>query len=197
MMTRAIIYSLAICALGAALEGLFAGSGIRQRLANLRVPSYAVPFWGWMVIGAFYYVICFAVLYRLFLLSPSPGRSIAFALLGAMMFINAFWNYFFPALTGMVGFWATLSLNIPDFTRYAKSQKAQIRGQAIGLPPSMTLFAFIGVVVTSATAIIYGHTEWDIVTLAGRFENKIMVSLAMLGIVISTLATNIAAKEFA
>ncbi|MES2881151.1 MAG: cytosine permease, partial [Bacteroidota bacterium] len=67
-----------------------------------------------------------------------------------------FWAFFFPALTGMVGFWATLSLNIPDFTRYAKSQKAQTTGQAIGLPTSMTLFAFIGVVVTSATAIIYG-----------------------------------------
>ena len=106
----------------------------------------------------------------------------------------AFWNYFFPALTGMVGFWATLSLNIPDFTRYAKSQRAQIRGQVIGLPPSMTLFAFIGVVVTSATAIIYGSTEWDIVKLAGKFENKIMITFAMIGIVISTLATNIAAN---
>ena len=107
---------------------------------------------------------------------------------------TAFWNYFFPALTGMVGFWATLSLNIPDFTRYAKSQKAQIRGQAIGLPPSMTLFAFIGVVVTSATAIVYGNTIWDPVILAGRFENKMMVSFAMLAIAISTLATNIAAN---
>ncbi len=106
----------------------------------------------------------------------------------------AFWNYFFPALTGMVGFWATLSLNIPDFTRYAKSQKAQIRGQAIGLPPSMTLFAFIGVVVTSATAIIYGSTIWDPVQLAGRFENKMMVTFAMVAVAISTLATNIAAN---
>ena len=94
----------------------------------------------------------------------------------------------------MVGFWATLSLNIPDFTRYAKSQKAQIRGQAIGLPPSMTLFAFIGVVVTSATTIIYGTTIWDPVALAGRFENKIMVSFAMIAVAISTLATNIAAN---
>jgi translocator protein len=94
-MTRAIIYSLAICALGAALEGLFAGSGIKQRLANLRVPSYAVPFWGWMVIGGLYYVICFSVLYRLFLLPSSPGRSVAFALVGAIMFVNALWNYFF------------------------------------------------------------------------------------------------------
>jgi NCS1 family nucleobase:cation symporter-1 len=106
----------------------------------------------------------------------------------------SFWNYFFPALTGMVGFWATLSLNIPDFTRYAKSQKAQIKGQAIGLPPFMTLFAFIGVVVTSATAIIYGNTIWDPVELAGRFENKLMVTFAMIAVAISTLATNIAAN---
>ena len=106
----------------------------------------------------------------------------------------SFWNYFFPALTGMVGFWATLSLNIPDFTRYAKSQKAQIRGQAIGLPPSMTLFSFIGVVVTSATAIVYGSTIWDPVQLAGRFENKLVVTFAMIAVAISTLATNIAAN---
>jgi nucleobase:cation symporter-1, NCS1 family len=107
---------------------------------------------------------------------------------------GAFFKFFFPALTGMVGFWATLSLNIPDFTRYAKSQKAQVNGQIIGLPPSMTLFAFIGVVVTSATAIIYGQSEWDIVKLAGRFDSKLMVSFAMIGIMISTLATNIAAN---
>lgn len=105
-----------------------------------------------------------------------------------------FWRYFFPALTGMVGFWATLSLNIPDFTRYAKSQKAQINGQIIGLPTSMTFFAFVGVIVTSATAIIYGSTEWDIVKLASKFDNKLMVSFAMVGILISTLATNIAAN---
>lgn len=106
----------------------------------------------------------------------------------------SFLTYFFPALTGMVGYWATLSLNIPDFTRYAISQKAQMKGQAIGLPPSMTLFAFIGVVVTSATAIVYGSTIWDPVQLAGKFENKMMVTFAMLAVAISTLATNIAAN---
>ncbi|HNG62845.1 MAG TPA: NCS1 family nucleobase:cation symporter-1, partial [Ferruginibacter sp.] len=106
----------------------------------------------------------------------------------------AFWNYFFPALTGMVGFWATLSLNIPDFTRYARNQQAQINGQIIGLPPSMTLFAFIGVVVTSATFIIYGETIWDPVVLAGKFQNKLLVSFAMIAVAISTLATNIAAN---
>ena len=106
----------------------------------------------------------------------------------------AFWHYFFPALTGMVGFWATLSLNIPDFTRYAKSQRAQVVGQAIALPTSMTLFSFIGVVVTSATMIIYGETIWDPLVLAGKFESKFLVTVAMISVMISTLATNIAAN---
>lgn len=105
-----------------------------------------------------------------------------------------FWKFFFPALTGMVGFWATLSLNIPDFTRYAKSQRAQIIGQSIGLAPSMTLFAFIGVVVTSATVIVYGKTIWDPLEVAGKFESKLLVSFAMIAVAISTLATNIAAN---
>lgn len=105
-----------------------------------------------------------------------------------------FWNFFFPALTGMVGFWATLSLNIPDFTRYAKSQRAQVFGQAIALPPAMTLFSFIGVVVTSATVIIYGEMIWDPLVLAERFESKMLVTFAMIAVAISTLATNIAAN---
>jgi tryptophan-rich sensory protein len=95
LMTHALIYSLIICAVGVALEGLFAGGGIKQRLAELRLPRYAVPFWGWVIIGVLYYVICFALLYRLFRLPPSLLRSAALALIGAMMFINALWNYFF------------------------------------------------------------------------------------------------------
>ncbi|MGC4041128.1 MAG: NCS1 family nucleobase:cation symporter-1 [Flavobacterium sp.] len=105
-----------------------------------------------------------------------------------------FFTFFFPALTGMVGFWATLSLNIPDFTRYATSQKAQIKGQIYGLPTSMTLFAFVGVVVTSATTIVFGTMIWDPVVLAGKFDSKILVSIAMIAVAISTLATNIAAN---
>lgn len=105
-----------------------------------------------------------------------------------------FWHYFFPALTGMVGFWATLSLNIPDFTRYARNQRAQQRGQALGLPPSMTLFAFIGVIVTSSTSIIFGETIWDPLVLAGRFQDRLLVTVAMIAVAISTLATNIAAN---
>ena len=70
-----------------------------------------------------------------------------------------FLRFFFPSLTGMVGFWATVALNIPDFTRYAKSQKAQIVGQALGLPAAMTLYSFIGVAVTSASAVIFGAAD--------------------------------------
>jgi nucleobase:cation symporter-1, NCS1 family len=132
----------------------------------------------------------------LFIWAISAGEGLGPILAQPSKFTSnaAFWAYFFPALTGMVGFWATLSLNIPDFTRYAKSQRAQIAGQAIGLPPSMTLFSFIGVVVTSATAIIYGTTIWDPLVLAGKFESKLVVSIAMIAVIISTLATNIAAN---
>ena len=105
-----------------------------------------------------------------------------------------FWGYFFPALTGMVGFWATLSLNIPDFSRYAKSQRDQIVGQALGLPTTMALFAFIGVAVTSATTIIFGQTIWDPVEVLTRFKNPVVLVLAMLALCLATLATNIAAN---
>jgi len=94
-MARALVLSLLVCAIGAGLEGLFAGKGVRNRLASLRLPASAPPFLAWVIIGGLYYVICFAILTRLFLLSDSPARSIAFVLLATMMFINAFWNYLF------------------------------------------------------------------------------------------------------
>jgi NCS1 family nucleobase:cation symporter-1 len=105
-----------------------------------------------------------------------------------------FWIYFFPALTGMVGFWATLSLNIPDFSRYAKSQCDQIIGQTLGLPLTMALYAFIGVAVTSATTIIYGETIWNPVDVLTHFKNPVVLVVAMLSLCIATLATNIAAN---
>ena len=79
-----------------------------------------------------------------------------------------FLRFFIPSLTGMVGFWATVALNIPDFTRYAKSQKAQMWGQALGLPAAMTLYSFIGVAVTSASVVIFGEPIWDPVVLLGN-----------------------------
>ncbi len=105
-----------------------------------------------------------------------------------------FWHVFFPSLTAMVGFWATLSLNIPDFTRYAKSQKDQVLGQAIGLPFFMLLFSFIGVAVTSATVVIYGESIWDPTELLGRMEGGVAVVVSLLALGIATLSTNIAAN---
>ena len=107
-----------------------------------------------------------------------------------------FLKVFFPALTAMIGYWATLSLNIPDFTRYARSQKDQIVGQALGLPTTMTLFAFIGVAVTSATAIIFpgGGVIWDPVELLGKIGGPFTVVLSMVALSIATLTTNLAAN---
>jgi NCS1 family nucleobase:cation symporter-1 len=105
-----------------------------------------------------------------------------------------FWVFFPAALTGMVGFWATLSLNIPDFSRYAYSQKSQIIGQIVGLPGTMALYSFIGVAVTSATIVIYGQAIWDPVELLHRFTNPWVLILAMLSLCVATLATNIAAN---
>ncbi len=105
-----------------------------------------------------------------------------------------FFSFFFPALTGMIGFWATLSLNIPDFSRYARSQRDQIIGQAAGLPLTMALYAFIGVAVTSATTIIYGETIWDPVDVLTRFKNPVVLVVALLALCIATLATNLAAN---
>jgi NCS1 family nucleobase:cation symporter-1 len=105
-----------------------------------------------------------------------------------------FWGFFFPALTGMIGFWATLSLNIPDFSRYAVTQRDQILGQAIGLPLTMALYSFIGVAVTSATTIIYGATIWDPVDVLTRFKNPVVLVVSLLALCIATLATNIAAN---
>ncbi|MEO1261479.1 MAG: NCS1 family nucleobase:cation symporter-1 [Bacteroidota bacterium] len=108
-----------------------------------------------------------------------------------------FWKIFWPSLTAMVGFWATLSLNIPDFTRYAKSQKDQIWGQAIGLPGTMVLYSFIGIAVTSATVLIFGKAIWDPVALLGEFDSPLVVVISMLGLTIATLSTNIAANVVA
>ena len=103
-------------------------------------------------------------------------------------------GYFLAGLTAMVGFWATLSLNIPDFSRYAKSQKDQIVGQIIGLPLTMFLFAALGVVLTAASASLVGETVSDPVSLIGHIQNPLWVALAMALIIIATLSTNTAAN---
>jgi NCS1 family nucleobase:cation symporter-1 len=101
---------------------------------------------------------------------------------------------FVPSLTAMIGFWATLSLNMPDFTRFGRSQREQVVGQAIALPTTMFAFAAMGVLITSASALLYGEPIWDPVKLVGHFTNPWIVGFAMFSVVVATLAVNIAAN---
>ncbi len=105
-----------------------------------------------------------------------------------------FWTLFPAALTANVGYWATLSLNIPDFTRYARSQRSQALGQALGLPATMTAFAFLGVAVTSATIVIFGEAIWDPVVLIARIGSPAVVMLGALVVLAAQISTNMAAN---
>ncbi len=105
-----------------------------------------------------------------------------------------FLPYFMAALTAMVGFWATLSLNIPDFSRFARSQRSQVIGQIIGLPLTMLLFAGLGVVLTAASAELVGQTYSDPINLIGKIDNPLWVVLSMLMIILATISTNTAAN---
>ena len=118
-------------------------------------------------------------------LLSQPGKFHTFAEL---------WPVFVPSLTAMIGFWATLSLNMPDFTRFGRSQREQMVGQVIALPTTMSVFAAMGVMITSATAIIFGQAIWDPVVLVGRFSSPVIVALSMFTVVVATVAVNIAAN---
>ena len=118
-------------------------------------------------------------------LLSQPGKFSTFA---------EFLPVFAPSLTAMIGYWATLSLNMPDFTRFGRSQREQVIGQVVALPTTMSVFAAMGVLITSATAIIYGQPIWDPVQLVGRFTSPLIVAFAMFTVVVATLAVNIAAN---
>ena len=118
-------------------------------------------------------------------LLAQPGKFHTFA---------EFWPVFVPSLTAMIGFWATLSLNMPDFTRFGRSQREQVIGQVVALPTTMSLFAAMGVMITSATAIIYGESIWDPVVLVGKFSSPVVVAVSMFTVIVATIAVNIAAN---
>ncbi len=105
-----------------------------------------------------------------------------------------FWPVFAAGLTAMVGYWATLSLNIPDFSRYARSQRDQVLGQALGLPLSMTFYSFLGIAVTSATVVVFGEAIWDPVKLMAKFNSPVLSVLALVTLAVATLSTNLAAN---
>jgi NCS1 family nucleobase:cation symporter-1 len=113
---------------------------------------------------------------------------------GRLDSLAAFLPVFVPSLTAMIGYWATLSLNMPDFTRFGRSQREQMLGQVVALPTTMSVFAAMGVMITSATVIIYGEAIWDPVKLVGRFQQPVVVAISMFTAVVATLAVNIAAN---
>jgi nucleobase:cation symporter-1, NCS1 family len=112
--------------------------------------------------------------------------------------LKEFWMIFIPSLTAMIGFWATLSLNMPDFTRFGHSQREQAIGQVVALPTTMTVFAAMGVMITSAAVIIYPHMKpeelWDPMKLVSQFQRVEIVAISMFTVVVATLAVNIAAN---
>ncbi|HET9625374.1 MAG TPA: NCS1 family nucleobase:cation symporter-1 [Kofleriaceae bacterium] len=113
---------------------------------------------------------------------------------GQLTDAGAFFAVFVPSLTAVIGFWSTLSLNMPDFTRFGRSQREQAIGQIVALPSTMTVFAGMGIVITSATVIIYGKAISDPIALGGTFDNRLVVGIVMFTVVIATLAVNIAAN---
>jgi nucleobase:cation symporter-1, NCS1 family len=113
---------------------------------------------------------------------------------GTLGWGGSFWKLFFPALMAQIAFWSTLSLNMPDFTRFGKSQRAQALGQTLGLPTTMTFFPLLAVLITSATVTVYGKPIWDPIVLTSKFNNPIIIVLALFTLAVATLSVNIAAN---
>jgi len=140
------------------------------------------------------YVLAVTVVLLVWAVNKANGLGPLLAQPGKFRTFGEFFPVFIPSLTAMIGFWATLSLNMPDFTRFGRSQKEQVVGQAVALPTTMFAFAAMGVLITSASAIIFGEAIWDPVKLVGKFTNPLVVAVAMFSVVVATLAVNIAAN---
>ena len=104
------------------------------------------------------------------------------------------WPIFFPSLMGMIAFWSTLSLNMPDFTRFSRGQHQQAIGQALGLPTTMFFFWLLAVLITAASQKIYGAPIWDPIQLTGKFSNPVVIGFALFSILVATLSVNVAAN---
>jgi nucleobase:cation symporter-1, NCS1 family len=148
-----------------------------------RFENWAAPF-----------VLVMAVLLFVWMLIQAQGLGPILAEPGKLNSFGAFFPVFMPSLMGMIGFWATLSLNMPDFTRFGASQRVQIVGQISALPTTMTFFSAIGILITSATIIVYKEPIWDPVVLVGKFTNPVVVIIALVTLAVATLSVNIAAN---
>jgi len=179
--TTAMPQVIWICFLGFWLLNMYV---VWRGVESIRfLQSFSAPFLLVMSLALMAYMTHKAGGFGPMLSAPSKFQSTA-----------AFLHFFFPMLTAMVGYWATLSLNIPDFTRYAKSQDSQIFGQAFGLPVAMTLYSFIGIACTSASTVVFGEPIWSPITLLGRFHQPWIAFIALISILTATLNVNIGAN---
>ncbi|MEO7795106.1 MAG: NCS1 family nucleobase:cation symporter-1 [Thermoanaerobaculia bacterium] len=140
------------------------------------------------------YVLVVTALLLIWAVKAADGFGPLLSQPGKFATFSEFLPVFVPSLTAMIGFWATLSLNMPDFTRFGRSQREQVIGQAVALPTTMFAFAAMGVLITSASAILYGEAIWDPIQLVGHFSNPWIVGFAMFSVVVATLSVNIAAN---
>jgi NCS1 family nucleobase:cation symporter-1 len=148
-----------------------------------KVENWAAPF-----------VLVMTTLLVIWAVWRAHGLGAIMAQRGKFSDFGSFFKVFAPSLTAMVGFWATLSLNMPDFTRFGRSQREQVVGQVVALPTTMFLFAAMGVLITSATSLIYGELIWDPIKLVGKFQDPLIIAVSMFTAVVATLAVNIAAN---
>jgi NCS1 family nucleobase:cation symporter-1 len=148
-----------------------------------KVENWAAPF-----------VLVMTTVLLIWAVKKAHGLGPLLAQPGKFPTFREFFPIFIPSLTAMIGYWATLSLNMPDFTRFGRSQREQIVGQVVALPTTMSVFAAMGVLITSATVLIFGRAIWDPVQLVGQFKAPVVVAISMFTAVVATLAVNIAAN---
>jgi len=148
-----------------------------------RFENWAAPF-----------VLVLGVFLLIWMVSAAHGFGPILSQGGKVGWGSSFWTLFFPSLMAMIAFWATLSLNMPDFTRFGASQRQQMLGQVLGLPTTMTFFPLLAVLITSATVVVYGQAIWDPVALTSKFSNGFVVVLALFTLAVATISVNIAAN---
>ncbi|MBM3270590.1 MAG: NCS1 family nucleobase:cation symporter-1 [Candidatus Sericytochromatia bacterium] len=163
----------------------------------------AIIFYGMEVVRVFENwaapaVLVMALVLLVWIVQEAKGLGPILAKPSKFQSMAEFWPVFIPSLTAMIGFWSTLSLNMPDFTRFSKDQRAQVVGQAVALPTTMAIFAAMGVIITSAAAIVFPHLNpadaWDPVKLVGQFTQPLVVLLSIVTILVATVSVNIAAN---
>lgn len=144
------------------------------------------------------YVLVMTAILLVWILYQAGGIGFLLHEPGRFQTLGEFWPVFIPSLTAMIGFWATLSLNMPDFTRFGKSQREQVIGQTVALPTTMVIFAAMGIIITSAAVVVFpnmNHADaWDPVKLVSQFSQPVVVAISMFTVVVATLSVNIAAN---